>query len=232
MKKILTLCLFLVTAMVSFSQTIDLRRKIDVTGSAETEITPDIIYINIALKEYYNGNKKAADIEDLEIKLVEAVVKAGVPKENLFINNVSGYNYSWERKKNPNFMAGKQYRLKLTDPSKFNQIINALDPKSIEYTNIEGYEHSNIAEYRKTLKIQALKAAKEKAAYLAETLGDKVGDALDIQEINNDENPGVLPVYANAMVRFKNADAPIPADIDFKKIKLNYQVKVVFELKK
>ena len=231
MKKVLMLSLFVAMAIVSFSQTVDLRRKIDVTGSAQSEITPDIIYVGISLKEYYNGNKKAADIDELEKQLLEAVVKAGIPKENLFINNVSGYNYSWERKKNPNFAAGKQYRLKLTDPSKFNQVLGALDPKSIEYTNIESYEHSKIAEYRKELKIKALQAAKEKAAYLAETLGDKVGDALDIQEINNDENPGG-PMYANAMVRYKSEDASAPADIDFKKIKLNYQVKVVFELKK
>lgn len=231
MKKVLMLSLFAAITMVSFSQTVDLRRKIDVTGSAQTEITPDIIYVGISLKEYYNGSKKVADIDDLEKQLLNAVVKAGIPKENLFINNVSGYNYTWEKKKNPNFAAAKQYRLKLTDPSKFNLIIAELDPKAIAYTNIESFEHSKIAEYRKDLKIKALQAAKEKATYLAETLGDKVGDALDIQEINNDENPGV-PMYANAMIRYKSEDASAPADIDFKKIKLEYQVKVVFELKK
>ncbi len=170
-----------------FSQSIDLRRKIDVTGSAQTEITPDIIYVGISLKEYYNGNKKVSDIDELEKQLLEAVVKAGIPKENLFINNVSGYNNSWEKKRTP-ISQLRNNTPEINRSSKFNQVLGALDPKSIEYTNIESYEHSKIADYRKELKIKALQAAKEKAAYLTETLGDKVGDALDIQEINNDEN--------------------------------------------
>ena len=77
MKKVLMFSLFVAMAMVSFSQTVDLRRKIDVTGSAQAEITPDIIYVGISLKEYYNGNKKVTDIDELEKQLLEAVVKAG-----------------------------------------------------------------------------------------------------------------------------------------------------------
>lgn len=233
MKQFLMACLLSSSALLSFAQTPDLRRKIEVTGSAETEITPDIIYIGISLKEYYNGNKKVADINDLEKQLLDAVVKAGIGKENLFVNNISSYNHILEKKKNPNFAASKQYKIKLSDPSKFNQVLSALDPKSIEYTNIEGYDHSRMAEYRKELKIKALQAAKAKADYLAEALNDKVADALEIQELNNNDDP-VRPVYANAMYKMDGAGAAesAPADIDFKKIKLNYQMRVVFELKK
>ena len=233
MKQFLMIAVFSSLALSSFSQYVDTRRKIDVTGSAEMEVVPDIIYLGISLKEYFNGNKKLADIDDLEKTLQNAVIKAGVPKENLTVNNLSSYNYALEKKKNPNFAARKQYRLKLSDPSKFNAIINAIDPKAIEYTNIESYDHSKMAEFRKELKIKALQAAYEKASYLSAVLKDKVGDALDIQEINIDEGRP-YPVYANTMVRYKAADGmeSEPADIDFKKIKLNYQMKVVFELVK
>ena len=232
MKKFLLIAVLSAFALSSFSQYVDTRRKIDVTGSAEMEIIPDIIYIGISLKEYYSGNKKVTDIDDLEKQLQQAVIKAGIPKENLSVNNISSYNYILERKKNPNFAASKQYRLKISDPSKFNSIIAAIDPKSIEYTRVESYEHSKIADFRKELKIKALQAAKQKASYLAEVLNDKVGDALDIQELNNDESP-IHPVYANTAVMYKSVGLEdAPADIDFKKIKLNYQMKVVFELKK
>jgi uncharacterized protein YggE len=229
MKKIVMLCFLAVVAIAGYSQTVDLRRKIDVVGSADMEITPDIIYVGISLKEYYNGNKKAADIDELEKDLQKAVVKAGIPKENLFINNVSAYNYTLLKKKNPNFAASKQYRIKLTDPSKFNEILSALDPKAIESTNIDSYDHSKMAEFRKELKIKALEAAKEKAKYLADAVNDKIGSALEIQELNNDGN-NPMPVFANTMVRYKSDDGGEPADIDFKKIKLHYEVKTIFEL--
>lgn len=232
MKQFFIALLFSAQALMAFSQQPDLRRKIDVTGSAEMEITPDILYIGIALKEYYNGNKRTASIEELEQQLQKAVAKAGIPRENLAVNNISSYNYDWERKKNPNFAARKQYRLKLSEPSLFTKVLAGIDPRNIEYTNIESVEHSRMPEFRRQLKIQALRAAREKAGYLAEAVGDQVGDALDIQELNNDEGP--TPMYANSVYRFKTEDAASDASapIDFKKIKLNYQVKAIFELKK
>jgi uncharacterized protein len=231
MKKIFLVILLAGLSISMFAQTVDTRRKIDVVGNAEIEIVPDIIYVGISLQEYFNGNKKAADINELEKQLQNAVIKAGIPKENLVVNNVSSYNNIWEKKKNPNFVASKQYRLKLTDISKFNEVIAPIDPKAIRYTNVESYEHSKIVELKKDLRKKALQAAKEKATYLAETLDDKVGDALEINVIDTDNNP-MPPVYANTMMRYKGEEAAdaAPADISFHTIKLNAQVRVVFQL--
>lgn len=232
MKKITILTALIMMGFASFAQGPDTRRKIEVTGSAETEVTPDIIYIAISLKEYYkeSGNKKLADINDLERQLQQAVINAGIPAENFMINNISSYNYNLEKKKNPNFLIKKQYRIKVTDLGKFNQVMLAMDPKAVEYTNIESYDYSGMEALRKSLKIKALQAAKEKASFLAEAINDKIGDALEIQEINTENYP--QPVY-RANVMFKaTSDEATPLDIDFKKIKLNYQMRVVFELKR
>lgn len=230
MKKFFLVIILAGVAVPMFAQMLDTRRKIEVTGNAEMEIVPDIIYMTISLQEYFNGNKKAADINELEKQLQNAVIKAGIPKENLMVNNVSSYNNVWEKKKNPNFVASKQYRLKLTDISKFNEIIGPIDPKAIRFTNVESYEHSKITELKKDLRKKALQAAREKATYLAESLDDKVGDALEINVIDNDNNP--MPPYANAMMRNNAADAveAAPADISFNSIKLSAQVRVVFQL--
>lgn len=216
-----------------FSQNVDTRRKIEVSGSAEAEVTPDIIYVSISLKEYFrdNANKKKVEIDEMERQLQTAVLNAGVPKEDFTINNISSYNYALEKKKNPEFLARKQYRIKVTDLKKYNQIVGAVEPRGIEYTNIESYDYSKIETLKQELKIKALKAAKDKAVYLAAAVDDKVGDALDIQEINNESYP--QPMYrANVMMmdRASAEQAPMP-DIDFKKIKLNYQMRAVFELK-
>lgn len=214
-----------------FAQTVDLRRKIEVSGNAEAEVTPDIIYVGISLKEYFkdNANKKKVEIEELERQLQTAVQKAGIPNADFTINNISSYNYALEKKKNPEFLAKKQYRIKFSDLTKLNQILGAIEPKGIEYTNIESYDYSKIESLKQELKIKALKAAKEKAMYLAAAVGDKVGTALNIQEANNENYP--QPIYRTNMASFeaKTMDSAMP-DIDFKKIKLNYEIRAVFEL--
>lgn len=216
-----------------FSQNVDTRRRIEVSGSAEAEVTPDIIYVSISLKEYFrdNANKKKVEIDEMERQLQTAVLNAGIPKEDFTINNISSFNYTLEKKKNPEFLARKQYRIKVTDLKKFNQIIGAVEPKGIEYTNIESYDYSKIESLKQELKVKALKAAKDKATYLASAVDDKVGDALEIQEINNESYP--QPMYrANVMMMDRaSAEQAAMPDIDFKKIKLNYQMRAVFELK-
>jgi len=234
MKNILFVALINLATLTAFAQNIDTRKRIEVTGTAETEVTPDIIYIGITLKEYFrdNNSKKKTEIEELERQLQTAVEQAGIPKENFTINNISSYNWPWEKKKNPDFLATKQYRIKVTDLSKWNQIMNAVDSKGIQNTNIESYDHSKMETLKRELKIQALKAAKDKAAYLADAVGERLGAALEIQEINNSYYPQEMNVRMNqVMNKEMEEDGAAMPSIDFKKIKLNYQMRAVFELK-
>lgn len=230
MKHIIIATLLSASTLASYSQTMDTRRKIEVLGSAEAEVTPDIIYVNISLKEYLVGNtKKKVAIGDLERQLQTAVISGGIPKENFMIDNISSYNWDWTGKKNTDFLAKKQYKIKVTDLSKVNQLISAVDPKGVEYSGIESYDYSKIETLKKELKIKALQNAKDKASYLVESIGEKLGNSIEIKEINDEYYP--TPRYASrAMNMMASEAAPLP-DIDFKKIKLKYQMNTVFEVK-
>jgi len=232
MKTLIGATLISIFSLTAYSQNIDTRRKIEVNGSAEAEVTPDILYIGMALKEYFkdSANKKKVEIEELERQLQSAVLAAGIPQENFTINNISSYNSWWEKKKSPEFLARKQYRIKVTDLTKFNQIMSAVDPRGIEYSNIESYDYSKIETLKKDLKIKALQAARDKANYLITSIGGSLGNPLEIQEINNEYYP--QPIYrANSMMKSEAAmDSAMP-DIDFKKIKLTYQMRTVFEIR-
>lgn len=233
MKKLLALAFVALFSISAMAQQVDQRHKITVSGTAEAEVTPDIIYISISLKEYLkDGNsKKKVEINDLETQLFKAVQNAGIAKENLTINNLSSYNTVGEKKKNPEFLVSKQYRLKVTDLNKWNALIGAVDPKGVAYTNIDSYDYSKIETLKKELKIKALQAAKEKATYLVESIGGKLWSVIDIQELNNESFP--QPVYRNTMMmRAASADESFNApEIDFKKIKLSYTMNTVFEMK-
>jgi uncharacterized protein YggE len=230
MKKLFIIAALLTFSMAAFAQNFDLRKKIEVTGSAEAEVTPDIIYFGITLKEYLDGKNKVS-IDQLEKQLQKAVNEAGITKEDFTINNISSYNWS-EKKKDPGFLASKQYRIKFKDLSKINQILGKVDAKGIKNTNIEGYDYSGIESLKKELKLKALVAAKEKATFLLVGIGEKIGGAIDVQEINNEIFP--QQVYRANVMMMKAGDAEAESvaeeDIDFKKIKLNYQMRAVFEI--
>jgi uncharacterized protein len=237
MKRLFAIALVAFSAFTSLNaaaQQVDLRKKITVSGTAETEITPDIIYINISLKEYLkdNNSKKKVDITTLETQLYNAVQKAGIAKENLMINNLSSWNYQTEKKKNPDFLASKQYRLKVSDLNKFNLILESIDAKGIASTNIDSYDYSKMDVLKKELKVKALLAAKEKATYMVEALGDKLGNVLDIQDLGDNALQPMVPQYRNYAMKAEMAmDAGAAPEIDFKKIKLSFTVNTVFEIK-
>src|ERR1700749_949324 len=109
MKKIVVFAALLACAQIVCAQSVDLRRKIEVSGVAEQEVTPDIINVSISLKEYMDGKTKIT-INDLEGQLKKALADAGVPKEDFMVNNLLGYKDYYQRKRSEeDFLAGKQY---------------------------------------------------------------------------------------------------------------------------
>ena len=230
MKRLLSVAFLALFSLNALAQQVDLRKKITVSGAAEMEVTPDIIYLNISLREYFkdSNNKKKVDITTLEIQLYNAIQKAGIAKDDLTVNNLSSWNYATEKKKNPDFLASKQYRLKVSNLNKFNQIVEDIDAKGIASTNIESYDYSKIEGLKKELKIKALLNAKEKATYMVEALGDKLGSVIDIQD--NDQNSG-QPVYRTYAMKSESMSMDSAPEIDFKKIKLSFTVNTVFEIK-
>lgn len=228
MKKIFVIVLFTTLTYGAFAQTVDLRRRIEVTGIAEKEVTPDIINVSISLQEYLDGRKKVT-IDQLEGQLEKAVKDAGIAKEDFTISNVSGWNNAYQKKKNPDFLAGKQYNIKFSDLNKFNEILSAIDPKGIQSTNVDSYDYSKMTDLKRDLKIQALLAAKDKAAYLLKSIDEKVGRPISITESDNSNYPEPRrTVYANRMMVASAAQPD--SDIDVQKIKLSFQVQAVFEI--
>jgi uncharacterized protein YggE len=231
MKKLIALAFVAFFSFSALAQQVDLRKKITVSGLAESEVTPDIIYVSISLKEYFkdNNSKNRIDITTLENQLVRAVQQAGLPKESLTINSLSSFA-TRDKKKNPEFLASKQYRLKVNDLNRYNDIIGAIDPRGIAYTNIDSYDYSKLDRLKLELKVRALQLAKQKATLMVESIGDKLGSAIDIQEINNEIYPQAYRTNT-MMMKASAADQESSAEIDFKQIKLSYTVNVVFEIK-
>lgn len=209
-------------------------KKIEVTGSAEQEVLPDEIFVTVSLREYFKekDGKNKVDIMVLEKQLQKAVEEAGIPKENFTIGAINGYREWWGKKKPTTFLESKSYILKVPNLYKIDGIISKVDEKGIAFTNIDRYEFSKIEQLRKEIKIKALQAAKEKAKFLLEGIGEQMGEVLDIIEIDNGYNP--QPV-AHMMMRSAkmdvSADAMPESTIDVQKIKVRYEMKASFRIK-
>ena len=199
MKKIFLLAAFAVLTISAFAQSVDLRRKIEVTGVAEQEVTPDIINVSISLMEYMDGRTKVT-IDQLETQLENAIRDAGIAKEDFTVNNVSAYNNTYQKKKNPDFLASKQYIIKFHDLNKFNVVLSKVDPKGVQSTNIDSYDYSKITTLKRELKIQALLAARDKAIYLLNSIDEKLGGVINITEVDNSDAPMPRVMYSNKVM--------------------------------
>lgn len=211
-------------------------KKIEVTGFSEMEITPDELYFSVSLQEYFKDEKNQKDkvnISTLEKQLVKAVADAGLSKENLTVSGVGGYQKVWEKNKKPaTFLESKQYQLKVAKVEKLDVILSQVESRGIQYANISKVDHSQKEELKKQVKINALKAAKEKAAYLLQAIDQSLGGVLEIRELeDNMYYPQPMYKAANVRLMAESADMAQDSDLSYQKIKLSYRMQAVFEIK-
>src|SRR5690606_21240038 len=115
--------------------TMENTRRIATRGYAEKEVTPDIIYLSISLREYYEkGNvKKKVTIDKLEKELFDAAMKYGVKKEDFTVQNIYSYNVrDEEKKKTDELLQGRQYRIKVTNLNNLNPMMAELDAEGLQ----------------------------------------------------------------------------------------------------
>jgi uncharacterized protein YggE len=198
---------------------------IEVVGNAEMEIVPNEIYISFTLKERMDGKKKI-EIEAQEKELKKQLQKAGFDLEKLSLADASA-DFVTVKRKNQEVLASKNYIMKVATTTEVASVFEVLDNVQALNGDITRVAHSEIEKYRKEVKINAVKAAKDKAAYLLEAIGEKAGKPLLIQERETYDDIMPLANYrmkaAGAMADTEMAQDNLP-ELSFQKIKLKYSV--------
>lgn len=236
MRKLLTIAFLLGTVLMSNAQinNIESFRKVATKGYAEKEITPDIIYLSISLKEFYmDGNmKKKVFIETIEKQLFDAAMRNGVKKEDFTVQNIYSYNYE-NKKKNNEILQSRQYRIKVTNLNGLNDILNQVDPQGLQSTSISGYDHSQKHEIQKELKTIAVKDARANAEILATAENTSIGKVLVINDNSNFNFSELMPqtrLYAKAASLDSVVGETNTISLDIKPIKLTCYIDAVYEL--
>lgn len=215
-------------------------KTISVTGSAEMNIIPDEIYVQVDLREYKKKGEDKKEIDVIKAYFLAKCKLVGIADSNIAVASYDGYNISsiWRRrKKGPDMFAGISYQIKFHNTKMIDDLVNNLDDEATANFAITRTSHSKIIEFRKQLKIQAVKAAKEKAQYLAESVNEQVGPAITIKEPDESQNSDVRVnkntySIANSSIGYSKGDANGGDDgVDYRKIKLRFEVTVLYALK-
>ncbi|WP_312993785.1 SIMPL domain-containing protein [Chryseobacterium flavum] len=213
-----------ILALGSLVQAQDVKKNaIEVTGVAEMEVEPNEIVFSIGIKA---DNKN--ELADNEKKLFDILKNAGVSNEDIKFKSMYQNIYS----KTSKFT--KSYQFKVSAKSNLSKIFEDLNQKWVNSLNIAEIKNTKIADFRKAVKINALKAAKEKADYLLESMGKKTGNVIEIVEIEDYTSDTVMPVaYKSRMsnVQLEMADASVDYSFDnIENIKLKYSIKTRYEI--
>ena len=215
MRKIVILCLIL-ASLSGFAQNFTNTNYVQVTGSAEEEITPNEIYLQITINEQDNKGKES--VESLENKMIEKLKALNIDLDNdLAVKDLTSNFQKYFLKQNDIFTS-KEYQLILHDAQTTGQVFQELESIGISNINIKKVDHSNMEEYETDVRIKAVRNAKEKAVGLAAAIQQQVGKALYIHEFEN-YNPRPLMGLA-AGISLKRINENLPADqsnIEFEK---------------
>ena len=203
-------------------------RYIEVTGTSEIEIVPDRIHYIIEIREYFeeefDGKSKPEEyrtkvsLNRIEQGLREVLHDAGISPDAVRTQEIGDY---W-RKQGQDFLVAKTFDITLLDFKQIDEILKRMDTRGIHTMRIGELENRDMLSYHQKGKIEALKAAQRKAAYLVEALGKKLGPVIRIVE---DEAGGSLP-FSQSNVLSSN----VVSFDSFRTIKKKYSMLVRFEI--
>lgn len=178
--KTFILCILITFTFAACAQNPITKPSIEVTGSAEMSIIPDQVEMEIIL---YSNNMIKNPFVDIEKKFLKVLEEHSIAQSCLtFISqeNWQYWYYWWYEYRHQN---SKTYKLKLDCNKNDLSFIKDLDASYIRSLRITSTSHSKLTEYRKQVKVEAMKMAKEKASLLLESVNQKIGKVLEIVEV-------------------------------------------------
>lgn len=209
-------------------------RYIEVSGSSQIEVDPDEVHFIITIREYwqeeFDGVSKPEDyrtkvpLSTIESDLRGRLAKLGISSEDISTQEIG----DWWRQQGQDFLISKQLDIKMSDFDKIDDIIKGIDTRGVQTMRIGELRHKDMADYRRQCKIEALKAARDKAAYMAGALGQHIGSVLRIVEYNDGT--------ADSSLRYKTSNVVMETAAtgggteQFRKLVLRCQVQVRFLL--
>lgn len=179
---------------------------IEVSTRVEKQITPDMIYINIVIREADSKTKNYLETKEKEMIKALQSIKIDVEK-NLTVKDMNSNLKQYFLKKD-NILATKSYTLKVSTADEVATVFDLLNSIGISDVNLNRTAISPELEkkVKDELLADAAKKAKENATILAEAVGSKAGKALYIQNYYNFAQPVAANYALRSTKSFATAD--------------------------
>jgi hypothetical protein len=159
---------------------------VEVSGQVEKEIIPNEIYVRIMLNE--DDKKGRISIEKQENQMLLKLKALNIELDkNLSVLDFNGF-YKHKFLAENEVIKKKTYQLIVSNGKILGEVYKSLDDLNISNISIIKVDHSDIETLKRVNKIEALKAAKEKANDYALAIDQTIGKALFIQETQNYNN--------------------------------------------
>lgn len=235
MKQLTILALMLFSSILANSQTknfID-QPYIEVSGSADTLVTPNEIFIRILLSE--KDTRDRVSIEELEEKMVTALKGLGLDIEKDLTTSDMTSSFKFYLLKNKDVIKTKIYTLKVTDAVAASKVFMKLEEIGISNTSIERVDYSDLDNLKNIMRTKAIVDAKQRAIALTKPLNQTVGTAIhiiDAENISQQLQGRVAGIQIRGISSFSNDNKyeNMPK-IEFEKIKVTASINAKFILK-
>jgi len=172
---------------------------VTVTGSAKLFAEPDEVHFSININTE-GEDLLAAKQENAALtgKAIAYLRKQGVEDRHIQTQYLSvNVQYRGRDKIDPRYIANQSIRVCLVDVAKFEEVNIGLLKEGITGINGPSFKTSKQSELLSEARLKAVVDARAKAKALANELGQKIGPAYSISDVQNN-NSGNL-VYGRAM---------------------------------
>ena len=233
MRRFTLLAFMLFPIILANSQTKNFIDKpyIEVSGNADTLVTPNEIYIRILISE--KDTRDRVSIEELEQKMVAVVKGLGLDTEKDLTTSDMTSNFKYYLLKGKDVIKTKLYTLKVIDAVTASQVFIKLEEIGISNTSIERVDHSDLDNLKNKMRTKAIIDAKQRAIALTNHLSQTVGSAIhiiDSENISQQLQGRVAGIQIRGLSSLQGNFSELPK-IEFEKIKVTASINAKFILK-
>ena len=232
MKQLIYCITFLAFTMaISQNNNINELPFIEVVGTAEQEVVPDQIHIEITLSEKIVNRRNYTIIEQ-ENNLKAKLNALGISLDQLTLSDSNSIILR-NKRRDTGVKLIKEFILLVHTSEEVSNVFKALNEININEASILKTEHSKITDIRKEVRINAIKAAKEKASYLLEAIDEELGLPIKIEEItqngySNLRSNMAVSQSVNASLNLAGANN---MNIAFRPIKVKFSYYIKYAIK-
>ena len=201
---------------------------LETNARVDTLVIPDRIYLGIEIKE--QDTKGRTSVEELENRMAARLKALGINlDEQLMLSDLAS-NFRDYFLRKTDVQKSKAYSLLVYDALTAGKVIQELEGIGISNISLLKTEYAPLEELKTKLRQRAISKARKQAVAMLQPLGQNLGRALYISDLNTDYS-GIQGRASGIVVRgYAMEKEQQPLDVAFEKITVEGMVNVKFAI--